>query len=260
MSGRDSSNTTEVNTTDDSCSNESITAQAAYRLYRTLTAAGETSPHIRNALSTLEAAFRLYTPDNLAVAFNGGKDATVVMHLARAAVASWSVENRRPAVLHCLYLLGKPGEQFPEIDRFVREQVKECGLDGVEVQLGIKEGIEQFVKDRGSICAFVMGTRRSDPHSETLERFEPSSKGWPAFMRVNPILSWDYQQIWEFLRRFELPYCPLYDCGYTSIGSVCSTSPNPALREEKGGVISYRPAWTLEDASLERAGRCRKAT
>lgn len=75
-------------------------------------------------------------------------------------------------------------------------------------------------------------------------------------MRAHPILSWDYQQVWRFLVDFELPYCKLYDMGYTSIGSRCDTEKNALLLRPDG---TYKPAHTLvlnaRDAALERGGR-----
>ncbi|KAI0566816.1 FAD synthetase [Gracilaria domingensis] len=227
------------------------------RLYSNLVEQASTYTYIRKALNTLDSAFRLYGPQNIAVAFNGGKDATVVMHLARAALANWCQKNGTYAELHCLYMCASQEEQFSEVNSFIREQVSAYKLSAVEVQLGIKEGIFEFVKDRTNMCAFVLGTRRSDPHGSTMEHFEPSSKGWPPFMRVNPILTWRYHEVWEFLRQFRLPYCCLYDRGYTSLGSVATTKPNPALKNDDS-ERGYQPAWMLEDESLERAGRAAK--
>ena len=47
----------------------------------------------------------------------------------------------------------------------------------------------------------------------SLEKLAPSdtAKGYPEFMRVNPILEWDYQRVWSFIREFEIPYCVLYE-------------------------------------------------
>ena len=53
-----------------------------------------------------------------------------------------------------------------------------------------------------------------------------SSPGWPAFMRVNPILEWSYSDVWNFLRVTQVEYCLLYDKGYTSIGNTADTSAN----------------------------------
>lgn len=211
---------------------------------------------LRTALRVLEGAVRLYTPARLAVAFNGGKDATVVMHLTRAVIAKYAQEHNVQPFCHCLYLLS--GSDFPAVDAFVRQQVAACRLHIVEVDAAFKDGIHLFTKDR-DMCAFVMGTRRDDPHGSHMEHFEPSTPGWPNFMRVNPILTWQYHHVWAFLKKFRLPYCHLYDQGYTSIGSVETTKPNPALSVVgEDGQVSYLPAWQLEDASLEREGRLKK--
>lgn len=226
----------------------------ALTLYDQSRKASAQDEFLRIALDTLDAAVRLYTPSRIAVAFNGGKDATVVLHLTRAAVANWCRSRSEEHRVQCLYLVPESGEEFEEVEQFVKDQVKAFGLSVVEIEGGFKRGVETFVKGR-DLCAFVMGTRCHDPHAHTLEHFTPSSPGWSPFMRVNPILTWDYHAVWKFLRAFELPYCLLYDNGYTSIGGKNNTLPNPALCLTCNEHVSYAPAWTLSDPSLERAGR-----
>jgi FAD synthetase len=91
----------------------------------------------------------------------------------------------------------------------------------------------------------------------------------PPFMRCNPIIDWDYGKVWEFLRhtewRTDVPYCSLYDMGYTSLGTVKDTLPCPALLKTKDdenvkgeGKQEYWPAYMLKDWSMERAGRIDK--
>jgi FAD synthetase len=212
---------------------------------------------LRDALDVMFEAMQRYGSSRIATAFNGGKDATVVLHLALAAAAGEPVQ--------CMYLVEK--DAFPEVDLFVRDTARIYGFKVVEQEGGFKAGINAFVEERG-VVAFVMGTRRSDPHAETLQAFTPSTEGWPDFMRVNPILDWEYSHVWEFLRAFELPHCSLYDKGYTSIGNVRNTLPNPALAiygtsnastsdkcSKDRDLIGYMEAWKLEDTNLERAGR-----
>lgn len=55
----------------------------------------------------------------------------------------------------------------------------------------------------------------------------------------------------KFLRSFDDPYCSLYDQGYTSLGGVDDTYPNPALRVGD----AYLPAYELQNDEEERLGR-----
>jgi FAD synthetase len=80
-------------------------------------------------------------------------------------------------------------------------------------------------------------------------------------MRVNPVLDWTYGHVWHFLRLFKLPYCVLYDQGYTSLGTTKDTLPCPALEvagSAEGGASRFWPAYMLQDWNLERAGRIKK--
>lgn len=78
-------------------------------------------------------------------------------------------------------------------------------------------------------------------------------KGWPKLMRVNPLLDWSYQDVWTFLRSLAVPYCSLYDEGYTSLGNKTNTDKNPALFDKE--MQKYKPAYMLTDGDLERNGR-----
>lgn len=72
-------------------------------------------------------------------------------------------------------------------------------------------------------------------------------------MRVHPVIDWHYAEVWAFLRHLGVEYCALYDEGYTSLGGVGDTHPNPALRVEGGE--RFRPAYELEEDEEERLGR-----
>lgn len=97
-----------------------------------------------------------------------------------------------------------------------------------------------------------MGQRRGDPWTDNMEYFTLSTPGWPEFTRVNPALDWKYGDVWRFLRGSELPYCCLYDQGYTSLGEQGDTAKNDALRLPNG---EYRPAYQLAEEHLERSPR-----
>jgi FAD synthetase len=211
------------------------------------------SASLKSALSILGDTFRLYGNKNVFSSYNGGKDAEVVMHLIRASAAKFSLDSGVLYRPNFIYFTAD-GE-FPEVTEQIDFAERTYDMKLVRYSQGITEGLKSHIdKFGGDACqAIVLGTRKGDPNSPGQETFSPSSSWMPPFMRVNPILDWHYGHIWYFLRSFETPYCPLYDRGYTSLGTVSNTQPNPALLDVATGM--YRPAHELFDWSLERAGR-----
>ena len=106
------------------------------------------------------------------------------------------------------------------------------------------------------IEAIFVGTRRTDPHGENLQAFDVTDHGWPSFMRVHPMLEWKYVEVWAFLQYMGLEWCELYDAGFTSLGGMRDTHPNPRLRyTDDEGRERFKPAWELEEDAEERLGR-----
>ncbi|GJD09251.1 FAD synthase [Galdieria sulphuraria] len=205
---------------------------------------------VRESLQVLLGALRLYGTESLALSFNGGKDATVVMHLLRAAVGEHS-QGREDSCSHINAVYFTDSDYFEQVELFVKAMRERYHLNLILQEGGFLQGLKIIVEER-NMKSFTMGTRRSDPDGKHLEHFTPSSQGWPPFMRVNPILSWSYGEVWKFLLSLKLPYCDLYDQGYTSIGRVSDTQPNPLLRIDNS---SFWPAYYLSHEEEERAGR-----
>jgi len=204
---------------------------------------------IQSALSTCSQALRLYGPAGVVTSFNGGKDAVAILHLMRAALAQHARESGQAPRLRVIFFEQK--EEFVEVDAFVRETVSAFDLDLVSYSGNFADGLKRCIETHGS-AAFVLGTRVGDPNAAGQQFFWPSSDWMPPFMRVNPILDWQYASVWRLLREFNLPFCKLYLDGYTSLGKQSNTRPNPALRRSDG---TYASAWELRDGALERAGR-----
>uniref|UniRef100_A0A0V0J1Y6 FAD synthase n=1 Tax=Schistocephalus solidus TaxID=70667 RepID=A0A0V0J1Y6_SCHSO len=120
----------------------------------------------------------------------------------------------------------------------------------------IKAGLARLKTDAPDVEAIFMGTRSSDPWAASTTVMMPTDPDWPPYMRIHPILDWTYTDVWRFIRELSLPYCCLYDCGYTSLGSIEDTHPNPDLRIiSPTGLTAYRPAYMLQNPLSERSGR-----
>jgi len=243
-------------------------------LYDNLTTPSDTfiAGPITAALSCLSSSLRLYGPSSTISSYNGGKDACVIMHLHRAAHANFyrsaiehANENDRPPptpIAPRVVYFDNPDE-FPEILSLLHKTTTDYHLDMICLcNTTFSAGLGAIINASSppANLAFVLGTRRGDPNVGSQGQFAPSSSWMPPFMRVNPVLSWSYGHIWHFLRLFNLPYCELYDQGFTSLGKVGNTRPTPALKKPGDASTGYWPAYMLTDYERERDGREAKET
>ncbi|XP_076247529.1 uncharacterized protein LOC143187300 isoform X3 [Calliopsis andreniformis] len=206
----------------------------------------ENQEHVKDALNILQECYKTYKPEEIFISFNGGKDCTVVLHLAAAIAKLQNITK-----LLCLYVTADP---FPEVDSFVDKASQYYNFELVKKERPLKTALSSLLKERPNLKASLMGMRKGDPGSENIEPFTPTDPSWPPLIRVNPILNWTYDQVWKFLLKHNVPYCPLYDKGYTSLGTKSTTVPNPRLRDPNDSS-SYFPAYTLTDETAERHGR-----
>jgi len=228
------------------------------------------------------------------LAYNGGKDCLVLLILYLCALhdrgltdTSDPSSNAETAV-QCVYI--QDAHPFPEVEDFVARSITIYSLALLEYAKPMKEAFADYINDTPSVKAILVGTRRTDPHGEHLTHFDPTDNSWPQFVRVHPVIDWHYVDIWtvsqhsrfqdsplicpEFIRYLNIPYCCLYDMGYTSLGGTNDTKPNPVLARQpstqqvptlssvNGNTNGqpkprFRPAYELVDDYEERLGRDR---
>jgi phosphoadenosine phosphosulfate reductase len=84
--------------------------------------------------------------------------------------------------------------------------------------------------------AWVAGLRRDQSKTrasiDVLELYEPATG---PLVKVNPLLNWTRKDTWDYLHAHEVPYNPLLDQGYTSIGCQPCTRAVSDGEDERAG-------------------------
>jgi len=90
----------------------------------------------------------------------------------------------------------------------------------------------------GKLDLWITGMRRgSTAHREDrsmLELYEFDKLRNLYLLKLNPVLEWSREEVWEYLRDNEIPYNPLHDQGFHSIGCVPCTKACGANAGEGG--------------------------
>lgn len=82
--------------------------------------------------------------------------------------------------------------------------------------------------------AWISGIRRDQ---------SPSRAGIPKVVwserygvwKIHPLADWTEREVWRYIVRRDIPYNPLHDAGYRSIGCIPCTRPTSPAEEERAG-------------------------
>lgn len=94
--------------------------------------------------------------------------------------------------------------------------------------------IEPLTKKLAGLSAWVTGIRRKQSPSRAGTR----KVEWDAkfnLVKINPLAEWSTRDVWEYLQKNSVPYNPLHDRGYPSIGCTHCTLPIQAGQSERAG-------------------------
>src|SRR5262249_11437975 len=82
--------------------------------------------------------------------------------------------------------------------------------------------------------AWISAIRRE----QTADRAKADVVQWDAkfnLVKVNPLLRWTKKDVWDFVLKNDVPYNPLHDAGYPSIGCWPCTAPVGGGDDERAG-------------------------
>lgn len=211
------------------------------------------STRIEEATKIIQETFSSFDPANIGISFNGGKDSILMMELLRRVVGS-------AAVSKCFVFTLEETDEFEELRQFRNDYMRDA-FPTVEVyhypMPDSMRATVQTITEEHPLEAVFMGTRQTDPSGKYQSGpIAPTTPGWPHFLRVCPLFFWSVSDVWSFILHHSIPFCVLYQQGYTSLGRRSSTKVNPRLVSSSG---SFHPAWHLVLSDAERDGRVEEA-
>lgn len=114
----------------------------------------------------------------------------------------WTYRTRQDPIAY----LHKAGEENPSW----RKDVEAC------CAVNKNEPFERAMKELKP-AAWLRGIRRNQAETRQSRRFVEWSTRYGCYA-VSPLLNWSTRDIYQYMKQHDLPYHPLYEQGYASIG------------------------------------------
>jgi phosphoadenosine phosphosulfate reductase len=168
--------------------------------------------------------------------------------------------GRLPAQTH--ELIAQLRERYPGLNlevlapeqEHVQRMVERKGLDlfreSVENRLlccNVRK-VRPLTRHLGTLDAWITGLRRDQWATRTNIRKVEIDHDHGAIVKLNPLAEWTKDEVWDYVRGNEVPYHPLYDRGYTSIGCA------PCTRAIRPGEADRAGRWWWESNAPKECG------
>lgn len=210
-------------------------------------------------------AYALEQHDNISISFSGAEDIVLVDMASRI---------RKGVNVFCL----DTGRLHPETYQFIEQVRKDYDIN-LEIVFPQTEAVQKLVNEKGLYSFYednhqeCCGIRKVGPLRQKLLQLDAwvtgqrkdQSPGTRASIPViqndrvfarqgetltkyNPLVNWSSEQVWDYIRGYNVPFNPLHQKGFVSIGcEPCTRAVLPNQHEREG-------RWWWEEATKKECG------
>lgn len=124
--------------------------------------------------------------------------------------------------------------------------------DGHKECCGIRK-IKPLKRKLSTLNAWITGQRRDQSpatrDSVAIVEDDSANSGIDnSLVKFNPLSMWSSKRVWDYIRYYDVPYNPLHDQGFISIGCApCTRAVGPNQHEREG-------RWWWEEATAKECG------
>jgi phosphoadenosine phosphosulfate reductase len=142
---------------------------------------------------------------------------------------------------------------FPDALK-VQEMVRSYGLNLFYGSTALRQmccairKVEPLSRALNGLNAWITGLRREQSVTRAEARKVELDRDHGGILKINPLIDWSYDQVWDYIRKNNVPYNRLHDQSYTSIGCA------PCTRAVKPGESLRAGRWWWEHPETKECG------